>query len=234
MVKLALKFNGAVIKEYLFEKNEISVGRKPDNDIVIDNPAVSGQHAVFRKRGDGVYEVEDLNSTNGTFLRGQKVAKSDLHNTDEVAVAKHTVQFINDAEPAPAARPDPVSSDATVIMTSPPAAVKERSSGARIGALRIIAGESPVSIYSLTGLTVYIGKSEQATIRLKGFFAPDMAACVAKRPDGYMLKIIKDKSVKINNEFPREDTLLQEGDTLEAANLKMMFFHQDAGGPLSG
>jgi pSer/pThr/pTyr-binding forkhead associated (FHA) protein len=106
LAKLLLKFNAAVIKEIPMTKGEMTIGRKPDNDIVIDNPAVSGHHARVVQTG-GSYIIEDLNSTNGTFLRDQKILKAALHHKDEVAIAKHSIVFINEEEAASAPPPVP-------------------------------------------------------------------------------------------------------------------------------
>ncbi len=243
MVKLQLKFNAAVIKEFNFPqtKAEVTIGRKPDNDIVIDNPAVSGHHARIVKQGEE-YVLEDLNSTNGTFLRERKVLKAGLRNKDELAVAKHTIVFLNDLEvptPSAAAAAPAVSSDATVIISAASKAKsaeapKAAGGGEVVGALRVIAGESNAASFSLVGLTTYIGKSDQAQIRIKGFFAPDMAACVARKPEGYFLKVLKEKSVKVNGETVADQALLNVGDKIEVGGLALMFFHQDANAPMSG
>jgi pSer/pThr/pTyr-binding forkhead associated (FHA) protein len=238
VAKILLKFNAAVIKEIPLEKNEYTIGRKPDNDIVIDNPAVSGHHARIVKVA-GAWVVEDLNSTNGTFLRQQKLLKANLKHRDEVGVAKHTLVYVNEEEAsAPPAAPMPaVSSDATVVISAPqaPAAAKEQKKAAEtVGGLRVVGGETTASQFSLTGLTTYIGKSEQAAIRIKGLFAPDLAACVARKPEGYFLKVIKEKSVKFNGQVLADGSFIKEGDLIEVGSLKLVFYHQDAEGPLSG
>lgn len=239
MVKLQLKFNGAVIKEYNVNKPEFTIGRKPDNDIVIDNPAVSGHHARIVKQGEE-YLLEDLNSTNGTFLKERKVLKSSLRSKDEISVAKHSIIFLNDQErpDAAPAETSSVSSDATMVMAAPakPAPGKGPSSApaATVGALRVVAGESNAASFSLVGLTTYIGKSEQAQVRLKGFFAPDMAACVFRKPEGYFLKVLKEKTVKINGQTAADQALLSVGDKVEVGGLSLIFFQQDANAPMSG
>ena len=72
MPKLMLKFEAAFIKEIKLDKPAFTLGRKPDNDIVLDNAAVSGHHAKMYESG-GTWFVEDLNSTNGTFVNNQRV-----------------------------------------------------------------------------------------------------------------------------------------------------------------
>jgi pSer/pThr/pTyr-binding forkhead associated (FHA) protein len=227
MIKLLLKFNGALVKELTVENDETTVGRKPENDVVIDNPAVSGRHCRIVKEGKG-YFVEDLKSTNGTFLRDHRVDRDALHHKDVLAIAKHTVEFFNDEEVLPAApekSATPVSSDATVIMAAPPVVPKGQE---RMGCLRPLSGSSAQPTV-LSQLTTYIGKSDQAQVKLKGLFAPDLGACIAKKSDGYHLTALKEKTVKLNGDVLMDQTQvpLKEGDLIDVGNLKLLFFFQD-------
>src|SRR3989338_2273537 len=95
MPKLLLKFNAAVIKEIPITKDLLAVGRKDDNDIVIDNPAVSGHHCKIRLEGDTFF-VEDLNSTNGTFVNDKKIVKAGIHHNDVVGVVKHALVLVDE------------------------------------------------------------------------------------------------------------------------------------------
>jgi pSer/pThr/pTyr-binding forkhead associated (FHA) protein len=184
MIKLVLKFNGAIVRELNIEKQDVFVGRKSDNDLVIDNPAVSGKHCRVYRQGES-YFAEDLKSTNGTFLRDRRISTEPLHHRDELAIAKHTVEFYNDEETPSTVEKSavPLSSDATVVMTSPPAAGRCVARGPYAD----LWPEPKPTPFALTQLTTYIGKSDQALIKLKGLFAPDLAACVAKKSDGYYL-----------------------------------------------
>ncbi|MEJ2142093.1 MAG: FHA domain-containing protein, partial [Gammaproteobacteria bacterium] len=95
MAKLILTHEGAVIKEVnLDEKERTTVGRKPSNDITLDDPTVSGNHAVFLNLKN-IY-IEDLNSTNGTLLNGKKVNKRQLEHGDVVRIGHHEMKFINE------------------------------------------------------------------------------------------------------------------------------------------
>src|SRR6516225_1430317 len=94
MPKFQLQFEGAVIKE-IPAKDEITVGRKPDNDVVIDNPAVSSHHCRIVLVNDTFF-VEDLNSTNGVFLNAKKIVKSGLQHNDVIGIAKHALKFIDE------------------------------------------------------------------------------------------------------------------------------------------
>lgn len=231
MIKLLLKFNGALVKEVTVDKSEMLVGRKSSNDLVIDNPAVSGLHCRVFKEGTA-YWVEDLKSTNGTFLRDRRVDREVLHHKDELAIAKHTVEFYNDEEvaaPKTSGRGAPISSDATVIMAAPPPTPKGPE---RVGHLRTLAGGNSQPT-PLNQMTTYIGKSDQAQVKLKGLFAPDLAACVAKKSDGYYLTALKEKAVKVNGDVLRDQAQvpLKEGDLIDVGTLKLLFFLQDPFGP---
>ncbi len=232
MIKILLKFNGALVKELLVLTTEITIGRKQDNDLVIDNPAVSGRHCRIFKDPEGYY-IEDLNSTNGTFLRGHKVSRSPLHHQDEVAVAKHTVLFFNDEEavsPSSGERSAPVSSDSTVILAAPPPATSGPKAVERAAFLRVLPGDSGKP-FPLTQLTTYIGRSAQAQVKLKGLFSPDLGACVAKKADGHYLTALKDKFVKLNGDSLMDNVPvpLKEGDLIDVGSLKLMYFLQEVG-----
>jgi pSer/pThr/pTyr-binding forkhead associated (FHA) protein len=90
MIKLELKFKDKVLKKIETDKPEITIGRSPNSDIQIDNLAISKQHARLMKN-NGHYVVEDLKSTNGTFLNDQKVPKAVLKHNDIVTIGKHTL-----------------------------------------------------------------------------------------------------------------------------------------------
>ena len=90
MIGLLLKFKNSEIKTIETEKADISIGRNPNSDIHIDNLGVSKQHARIVKQ-DGLYVVEDLNSTNGTYVNNKRVARAILNNNDEIHIGKHSL-----------------------------------------------------------------------------------------------------------------------------------------------
>ena len=92
MLTILLKFNDKILKTIEFDKNEITMGRNAENDIVIENLAVSKLHARIMKQ-DGAYYIEDLNSTNGTYLNKIRITKKDLKNNDIISVGKHSLEI---------------------------------------------------------------------------------------------------------------------------------------------
>lgn len=95
MAKLTLTFNDNVVSEHELDKEEITIGRKADNDIQIDNLAVSGKHArILTILNDSF--LEDTNSTNGTYVNGALVKKHALQNGDEISIGKHKLTYSNE------------------------------------------------------------------------------------------------------------------------------------------
>ena len=95
MARVLLKYKEAVVKEVIINKAVTTIGRKPDNDIVIDNQAVSGHHAQIKVEGDSLF-IEDLSSLNGTYLNSQRVSKAELYNGDIVLLGVHTLDVFSD------------------------------------------------------------------------------------------------------------------------------------------
>jgi hypothetical protein len=102
MAKLILSMDGLVLKEIPLTKERTTIGRKPHNDIQIDNLAVSGEHAVIVTILNDSF-LEDLGSTNGTVVNGNPIKKHFLQNNDVVELGKYKLKFIGDAAPVHAA-----------------------------------------------------------------------------------------------------------------------------------
>ncbi|PKN01716.1 MAG: hypothetical protein CVU77_04205 [Elusimicrobia bacterium HGW-Elusimicrobia-1] len=238
MAKLILKFGPAVVKEFPVPPTQTSValGRKSDNDLVIDNPVVSGHHARIIKQGDTFF-VEDLNSTNGTFIGGRKILKSGLTHGDEITIASHSVIFLDDgvkpAAPPPEAKPpaidqtmviDPAQRDALLkkqptVTPAPAGKVTEK-----VGTFVVTSGTAERSEFELTGLVTYAGKSDNAHVKLKGLFVPEMGAAINKRQEGYVLVALKDGFPEVNGQKLTGQVVLQDGDEVKMAGVTFRFY----------
>jgi len=95
MGKLVVSLDGVVIKDVQITKDKTTLGRRPYNDIVIDNLAVSGEHAVLQMVGSDVF-IEDLNSTNGTYINGKAIKKQLLQHNDTVEIGKYKIKYLVD------------------------------------------------------------------------------------------------------------------------------------------
>ena len=96
MAKLILSLDGQLIKEFTLSKERTTIGRKPHNDIQIDNLAVSGEHAIIMTILNDSF-LEDLGSTNGTLVNGQPVKKHFLQSNDTVEIGKYKLKYMNEA-----------------------------------------------------------------------------------------------------------------------------------------
>jgi pSer/pThr/pTyr-binding forkhead associated (FHA) protein len=219
MAKLLLKFNAAVIKEIVLDKPSFTIGRKADNDLVIDNPAVSGHHARLVLSGDAFF-IEDLESTNGTFVNEKRVVKSGLRHNDVVGIAKHALVFLDEKPPAAA--------DKTVVLS--PQALAESAQATRkerIGTMRVLKGGDRNAVYELKSLSTYIGKSDRVQIPIQGsgFFsqAPEVAASVHRKAEGYTLVAVKPGYPSVNGERVDGQVPLKDGDILEVGATTLLF-----------
>lgn len=237
MPKLLLKFNAAVIKEIPWDKETITVGRKPDNDVVIDNPAISGHHCKLVKQGSGFF-VEDLESTNGTYLNEKRVKTSGLSHNDVIGVAKHALVFVED-NPPPAPKAAPVAEerhDSTMVLTpqkqaelaAATAAASKAEGPQKAGWLRILKGGADgVAEVELKGMSTYIGKSDRVQIQIKGSglfgSAPEVAASIHRKPEGFVLVAVADGYPVVNGAKVNGSTVLKEGDIIDCGATTMQF-----------
>src|SRR5258706_3254334 len=116
MAKLILSVDGQVLKEHTLGKERTLIGRKPHNDIQIDNLAVSGEHAAIITILNDSF-VEDLGSTNGTMVNGKPIKKHFLQNNDVIEIGKHKLKYFNDQ---PAAAAGGADFEKTMIIRSAP------------------------------------------------------------------------------------------------------------------
>jgi pSer/pThr/pTyr-binding forkhead associated (FHA) protein len=124
MAKLILSMDGLVLKEIPLTKERTSIGRKPHNDIQIDNLAVSGEHAVIVTILNDSF-LEDLGSTNGTVVNGNPIKKHFLQNNDMIELGKYKLKFV--AEAGSSASSSSEKSDFEKTMVLRPAAVRQAS-----------------------------------------------------------------------------------------------------------
>jgi hypothetical protein len=115
MAKLILSVDGTVLKEISLSKERTTLGRKPHNDIQVDNLAVSGEHAAIITILNDSF-IEDLNSTNGTLVNGKPIKKHFLQNNDVIEIGKHKLKYFNDAPAATASAND---FEKTMIIRKP-------------------------------------------------------------------------------------------------------------------
>ena len=241
MSRLVLKFEGAVLKEVPLGTRPVTIGRAPDNDVPIDNLAVSNYHArVYVEAGSLV--IEDLGSLNGSFLNDIRVERAMLKDGDAILIGKHQIfvdQTHDVALTADALRraPAPRVNETMVLdtrvrreMLEQAAAAGERSqlSPERllVPTLTVLRGRTDQKEYRLAGKLTVIGHSEMATVRLRGWFTPNIAAQINKHEDGYYLGR-GDRVPKLNGVEIDGLTKLNDGDMIEVGRVRLNFLYRE-------
>jgi pSer/pThr/pTyr-binding forkhead associated (FHA) protein len=218
MPKLIVSIDGVVIKEVRLSKERTTLGRRPYNDVVIDNLAVSGEHAVLHMIGGDVY-IEDLHSTNGTYINGSPVKKQILAHQDLVEVGKYKIRFLArgtsaDAEPigdaASSVAQQGTASDSVPLSVAPTAQMP-LAGNAGAATLRVLSGAGAGREVALSKVVTTIGKPGLAV------------AAVTRRLQGYVVAPI-DGDTLLNGEPLGSDAVaLQDGDMLELGGTRMQF-----------
>lgn len=232
MAKLILKFNNEVIDHIELTQGDMRIGRKPTNEIFVDNLAVSGEHANIFTIGEDSF-VQDLGSTNGTFVNNKRITKHHLKNGDVIAIGKHSMVFFTEdtgaeehtedfaktvilgspAAPAAAAPEAPKANyaDETMAMKGDPKA----DTAQRQGAIFVLSGANSGKRIELTKSVTNLGK----TGRVSG--------AIMRQPQGYSLASHSGgDDVKLNGRVlggGTEETL-KNGDVIEVAGTRLQFY----------
>jgi pSer/pThr/pTyr-binding forkhead associated (FHA) protein len=205
MGKLVVSLDNVVIKEVTILKERTTLGRRPYNDIVIDNLAVSGEHAVLLAVGDDVF-LEDLNSTNGSYINGKPVKKQLLSHNDIIEIGKYRLKYlaaeVADYEKTMILRPgSPLPQAPTPAVQALPASIKVLNGGA-------------------AGREVLLSKAV-TTVGKPG----TQVASIARRPSGYVIAHVEGSQRPHVNGAPVGDGVvpLKNGDVIELAGTQMQF-----------
>ena len=245
--KLILSMDGLVLKEIPLTKERTTIGRKPHNDIQIDNLAISGEHSVIVTILNDSF-LEDLNSTNGTYVNGQPIKKHFLQNSDVIELGKYKLKYLNetpsqttaaDFEKTMVLRPDLMKKTAeqtaakAVSPTDTQVGMKAIDTHTTVApppqaaapAAAPAAAQVSGAIQILTGANA--GKELELTKNLTTLGKPGVqVAVITRRPHGYFITHVEGANFPVVNgatldAHPRE---LKDHDVIELAGVKMEFF----------
>jgi pSer/pThr/pTyr-binding forkhead associated (FHA) protein len=223
MPKMIVSIDEVVIKEVQLTKDKTTLGRRPYNDIVIDNLAVSGEHAVIVMVGGEIF-LEDLNSTNGTYVNGKAIKKQQLQSGDAIEIGKYKIKYVGDDAAE--------NFDKTMVVkprTSPTAGAKPVvaatvsgfaiNAGDSIGlgafhaAIKVLSGAASGREVPLTKVVTTIGKPGVAV------------AAITRRHHGFVVHHVEGAGNPTLNGSPvgAEPVLLKNGDLIELTGTKMQF-----------
>lgn len=248
--KLILSMDGVVIKEYPLTKERTTIGRKPHNDIAIDNLAVSSEHAaVITILNDSFFE--DLGSTNGSVVNGAPTQKHFLQNSDVIEIGKYKLKYLND-QPTQTSSAD---FEKTMVLRAPVKQAKPEDgfnhTQGNVGvaakhesttqfnttapkvdvapapaAAAAPAGQTPVAIIQILN-GPNLGRELELSKNLTTLGKPGVqVAVLARRPHGYFITHVEGASFPLVNgasvgEQPHQ---LKDHDIIELAGVKMEFY----------
>ena len=207
MPQLIASVEGVEIKHVYLQKDRTTLGRSPDNDIVFDNMVVSGHHCVFELKGLADVFIEDLRSTNGTYINGQMVKRQRLHDGEVVAIGNFRIQYLAASE-----RPSGFSE--TLAMKLDANGMPAKSTHA---VFQVLNGSSE-------GLEMPVVKA------VTTFGKPGVSVvAVSHRRDGYYVAHLDGNApTTLNGDAIGEQAiLLSNHDVLELAGTKMLFLLKD-------
>jgi len=198
MVSISISMDDVDLKLIELTKERTTLGRRPYNDIVIDNLAVSGEHAVFVLR-NGTVDIEDMASTNGTYVNGKAIHTATVGTSDLIEIARYKIR-LQTADATPAAAPEPAAEPPADNLPPPKA---------RICVLNGVAAGREMP---LVKVVTTLGKPGVAV------------ASITQRPNGYMLALVDGEGCTVNGAPLGPDPVaLQANDVIELAGTQMRF-----------
>lgn len=254
MAKLILSLEGSMIREVPLDKERVMIGRKPSNDIQIENLAVSGEHACIVTILNDSF-LEDLGSTNGTLVNGNPIKKHILQNNDVIEIGKYKLKYVADAPAAghaagedfektmilrappkpaaaapakPANEPAPAPKPSTPPPTPrpvPPLAKPAAAPTAPTAAAPAGAQQPLATVQILTGPSA--GKELDLVKNLTTLGKPGLqVAVITRRPQGYFITHVEGAKFPVINGkmIDAQAQPLQDHDVIELAGVKMEFF----------
>jgi pSer/pThr/pTyr-binding forkhead associated (FHA) protein len=238
MARLMLSLDGQVLAEYNMTKERYTIGRLPDNDVRIDNAAVSGHHALIINILNDSF-LEDLNSTNGTYVNGKLIKKHALQHGDVITIGHHQLRFVEQED----AEGDPDEFEKTMVIHPSSAseekmhlaeqAVREAAGSVAPARSRARAGTAPgmppkAKLQVLSG--AFAGKELELTKALTTLGRPGVqVAAVTRRAEGYYIvhvDSLEDGNYPVVNgeKIGPRARKLDDNDVIELAGVKMGFF----------
>lgn len=196
-----------------------TIGRKADNDLAIEDSAVSGHHARITKI-HAVHFIEDLRSTNGTLVNDRAIDRHQLRDTDVITIGRHRLIY-RDGSVAPASAGRVEEADRTVALTGrgclpDPVAVS--------ATVRVLSGKTDRSDYALVKHITMIGREAEGGIRLTGWFAPAQAGAITRRQQSYFVSSARrGKPIMVNGEDVEKERELRDKDRIEVAGVTLLF-----------
>jgi len=225
MARLMLSLDGSVLAEYNMNKERYTIGRLPDNDIRIDNPAVSGHHSLIINILNDSF-LEDLNSTNGTYVNGKLIKKHAMQHGDVITVGHHQLRFVDSQEDGEVEQDD---FEKTMVITSSTQGEERiRRVGVAVDQAANATALPKAKLQVLSG--AFAGRELELTKALTTLGRPGVqVAAITRRAEGYFIVHVdsgKENDYPLVNGVPigPQARRLNDNDVVQLAGVKMGFF----------
>lgn len=224
MAKMILKFNDVVIDQIVLKQGDMNIGRRPGSEILLDNMAVSGNHASIFTIGEDSF-VQDLNSTNGTFVNNKRISKHHLEDGDTITIGNHSLTYRNEkaaksgTDFAKTVIINPQKQEEMLVQAGKVAAASSKETAPvtdiRQGSLFILSGANNGKRIDLTSAVTNLGR------------AGKRAGVISRAGNGRYILLPGDNNVapRLNGvKVSASGEELKNGDVIEAADSRMQFY----------
>ena len=237
MPNLTLKYKDTKLQEFRLQKgHSLTIGRRKNNDVVIENLAVSGHHAKIDSVADG-FVLVDLQSKNGSFVNEQLINSHWLKNEDVISIGKHSLVFFysedevmpdNDSDEMEKTMVIDTSQHRNMMKKNNSKIPKPRTKSNKneiLGVLAYLAGGN--GKIKLNGKITKLGKHPTSDIVVKGLFVGRTSVTISRRPDGFYLSYVGGLSrPKLNDKTVKQSAILNDLDIIDIGSTKLQFFIQ--------
>ena len=237
MPNLTLTFKDITLGDYPLQRgHSLTIGRRKNNDVIIENLAVSSHHAKIDSVADG-FVLVDLKSKNGSFVNEQLINSHWLKNGDIISIGKHSLVFSYSADEVIPGEDSDEMDQTMVIDTSQHRSMMKKSHSKApkplpkvnvneiAGVLTYLAGGN--GNIKLKGKITKLGKHPTSDIVVKGLFVGQTSVTISRRPDGFYLSYVSGLSKhKVNDKRVKQSTILNDFDIIDVGSTKMQFFIQ--------
>lgn len=226
--EIHLSLSDKSLGTFSLAKGELTIGRNPGNDILIENAGVSRRHAVIKWTGDRA-TVEDMGSANGTFVNGKKITTHDLHDGDEVVIVKHRMIFRlpkegepPKAEAAPAGQKTMYIDPAAIAQAMAAKPTPRAETATPVLRPRLILPD--LKKFALESEEVSLGSGADCKIQLSGMFVAKVHARIIPQKEGHykIVHVAGLAATRVNGEKITEH-MLKHGDEIEIGKQKLLF-----------
>jgi len=231
MPYMRIYLNNVLMDQVELNKDQMTIGRSSDSDIVLDNAGVSSHHARIQKEAGG-YVIADNDSSNGVFVNGNKIDRHRLEYRDEIQIYNYVLKYMASRGLHGIADPD-IAQDGNQSQTGTMEVnisdvqellkLREKKKTAYV---ELLDAKGNQSRFMLKEQNFKIGRSKECDIRTSGWLSFGVTAEIQRNTDGYHLLPQKWGRVMRNEEPLTQPVKLMDGDSLRVKNLSMRFFHR--------